>query len=173
MSALSCCLSIPSSCFLSFYKTAYVSTYLYFFTFEYSNILNYNETCNGIRIPTFQGDCHYQFHVTPGQSWVLGYLEYVSSKLHWNFCASIPFYMAPYPRLEPSLSQLQGPHISHIIYICYWLRCYINLQTQLCRSKASVLYSVLLHISAVYISHHQLGIRSQKGVKREEASPNK
>jgi len=38
--------------------------------------------------------------------------------------------------------------------------CYINLQTQLCRSNILTLYSVLLHVSAVYITHHHVGIGS-------------
>ena len=34
-------------------------------------------------------------------------------------------------------------------------------------SKTLVLYSALLHVSAVYISHHQLDIKSQKEYKGE------
>jgi hypothetical protein len=45
------------------------------------------------------------------------------------------------------------------------IRCCVNRQTQPNRSNIPVLYSVLLHVSAVYISHHHLGISSQKNEK--------
>lgn len=50
--------------------------------------------------------------------------------------------------------------------------CYINRQTQPDSSSVLAPYSVLLHVSAVYISHHHVGIGSQKRIKRTAASPN-
>jgi hypothetical protein len=41
-----------------------------------------------------------------------------------------------------------------IVYLVS-LKCYVNRQIQPYRSKVQVLYSALLHVSAVYISHHQ------------------
>ena len=46
--------------------------------------------------------------------------------------------------------------------------CYFNLQTQLCRFNILALYSVLLHVSAVYITHYHVGIGSQKEFKKGE-----
>jgi hypothetical protein len=43
----------------------------------------------------------------------------------------------------------------------------MNQQTQLCKSNILAHYLFLLHVSAVYISHHQVGISSQKEQKRE------
>ena len=40
------------------------------------------------------------------------------------------------------------------------LKCYFNWQTKPYRSNVLVIYSVLVHVSAVYISHHQVGISS-------------
>jgi hypothetical protein len=42
------------------------------------------------------------------------------------------------------------------------LRCYINRQTQRYSCNIFILYSALLHVSAVHISHNQVGIGSQK-----------
>jgi len=47
------------------------------------------------------------------------------------------------------------------------LKCHINRQTQPYRSSILVLWSALLHVSAVYISHHQVGISPRKEQKGE------
>ena len=47
------------------------------------------------------------------------------------------------------------------------IRCYINRKTQPKRSNKPVNYSV----SAVYISHHQVGNSSQKRIKRTADTP--
>jgi len=58
--------------------------------------------------------------------------------------------------------------------VVYFLssQCYINRQTQHNRPNILVLYSALLHVSAVHISHHQAGISSHKN-KQLAVSPNK
>jgi len=52
--------------------------------------------------------------------------------------------------------------LGHIVPFCvsYSLGLMLTDKTHLYRSNILVLYSVLLHVSAVYISHHQVGIRS-------------
>ena len=42
------------------------------------------------------------------------------------------------------------------------LSCYINRQTQPYRQNIFILYSVLLHVSAVHINHHQASPNKQR-----------